>query len=87
MIYTCEEKMRIISRLNAGDSIKAICKEHGVSRSTLYRWAHDGKESTSNLENVQAYSARDWNMLQRRIKKLENIITILKTVNAQFMPP
>ncbi len=47
MTYTDEEKMIIINRLNEGDSIKAICNEYGVSRSTLYRWTHDGEESTS----------------------------------------
>jgi transposase-like protein len=77
----------MINRLDEGDSIKVICNEYGVSRSTLYRWMHDGKESTSDPENVQVHSAKDWNILQRRMEKLENIIVILKTVNCTIHAP
>jgi len=87
MIYTDEEKRIIINRLDEGDSIKAVCNEYGVSRSTHYRWTHDSKESTSALENIQIHLAKDWNILQRRIEKLENIIVILKTVNCMVHAP
>lgn len=69
MTYTNEEKMRIINRLDAGDSIKGLCSAYGVSRSTLYRWTHDCGKSISNLGNAQGPSAKDYNMLQRRIEK------------------
>jgi len=52
MAYTDKEKIIIIKRLDEGDSIKDICNEYGVSRSILYRWTHDGKEPTSDPENV-----------------------------------
>lgn len=87
MTYTCEEKTRIISRFNAGDSIKDICNECGVSRSTLYRWTHGGKDSTSNPENIHVHSDKDWNILHRRLEKLENIVAILKTVNCTVHAP
>ena len=74
MTYTDEEKMVIIRCLEEGDSIKDICNGYGVSRSTLHRWIHEGGESASDSENVQAHSARDWNILQHRMEKLENII-------------
>ena len=87
MTYTNEEKMRIINRLDAGDSIKGLCSAYGVSRSTLYRWTHDCGKSISNLGNAQGPSAKDYNMLQRRIEKLENIISVLKTVNCTIHAP
>lgn len=87
MTYTDEDKMIIINRLNEGGSINAICNEYGVSRSTLYRWTHDGRESTSDSENIQVHSVRDWNILHRRMEKLENIISILKTVNCTIHAP
>jgi len=87
MTYTDEEKMIIINRLDEGESITDICDEYGVSRSTLYRWTHDGKESTSDPENVQVHSDKDRNILQRRMEKLENIIAILKTVNCTIHAP
>lgn len=87
MTYTNEDKMIIINRLNEGGPINAICNEYGVSRSTLYRWTHDSRESTSDSENVQVHSVRDWNILHRRMEKLENIIAILKTVNCTIHAP
>ncbi len=87
MTYPDEEKMIIIKRLDEGDSIKAICNEYGVSRSTLYRWTHDSEESTSDPKNVQVHSAKDWNILQHRMEKQENIIVILKTVNCTIHAP
>lgn len=87
MIYTNEEKRNIIKRLNGGDSIKAMCNEYGVSRSTLYRWAHSGGGYTSDSEKAQGHSAKDYSTLQRRLEKLENIIAILKTVNCTIHAP
>ena len=58
-----------------------------VSRSTLYRWTHDCGKSISNLGHAKGPSAKDYNMLQRRIEKLENIISILKTVNCTIHAP
>jgi len=87
VIYTNEAKMNIINRLNEGDSIKAICNEYGVSRSTLYRWTSNCDKSISDSENVQDLSIKDYHMLQHRIEKLENIIAILKTVNCTLHAP
>jgi len=87
MTYTAEEKRNIINRLDEGESITDICGEYGVSRSTLYRWTHDDRESISDPENAQSHSAKDYNLLQRRVEKLENIITILKTVNCTVRAP
>ena len=87
MTYTAEEKRNIINRLDEGESITDICNEYGVSRSTLYRWAHDGGESIANPENTQSQSVKDYNLLQRRMEKLENMIAILKTVNCTVHAP
>lgn len=87
MTYTAEEKMNIIKRLNEGDSIQAVCNEYGVSRSTLYRWTHNSGETTSDSENAQSRSAKDYNLLQRKVEKLENMIAILKTVNCTVHAP
>lgn len=87
MAYTEEEKMSMIRRLDGGDSIKDICDKYGVSRSTLYRWTYDCDNSIPDSENIQGPSVKDYNMLQHRIEKLENIIAILKTVNCTIHSP
>ena len=75
MTYTSEERLAIISHFKQGEPAKDICNEYGVSHSTFYRWTHDCDESISNSENVQSLSVRDYSMLQRKIKKLENMIS------------
>ena len=87
MSYTSEEKRNIIDRFKQGDSAKDICNEYGVSRSTLYRWTHDCGVSILDRENIQGHSVRDYNMLQHRIEKLENMIAVLKTVNCTIHAP
>lgn len=87
MIYTNETKMNIINRLDEGDSIQELCSAYGVSRSTLYRWMHDGAKSISDSENVQGPSIKDYRMLQHKIEKLENVIAILKAVNCTIHAP
>jgi len=87
MTYTAEEKRNIINQLNMRESITGIRNKYGVSRSTLYRWTHDGEEATSDLENAQSHSAKDYNLLQRKVEKLENMIAILKTVNCTVRAP
>jgi len=87
MTYTNEEKLDIINRLDLGDSISDVCAAYGVSRSTLYRWTHDCGKSIPDLENAQVPSAKDYGMLQRRMEKLENIVSVLKAVNCTVHAP
>lgn len=87
MTYTNETKMNIINRLDEGDSIQELCSAYRISRSTLYRWMHDGDKSISDSENVQGPSIKDYRMLQHKIEKLENVIAILKAVNCTIHAP
>lgn len=87
MTYTSEEKMNIINRMNRGDSIRALCAEYGISRSTLYRWAGDYSKPDSDSGKNHIPTVKDYNTLQRKVEKLENIITILKTVNCTIRAP
>lgn len=87
MIYSKEEKMNIVSRVNQGASIKELCSTYGVSRSTIYRWTHNRGKSIPDSKYLPSPSAKSYNMLQRRMEKLENIITILKAVNCTVHAP
>lgn len=33
-----QEKIQILQELEAGGSIAALCRKHGISRSTIHRW-------------------------------------------------
>lgn len=84
MTYTSEEKMNIINRMNRGDSIRALCAEYGISRSTLYRWAGDYSKPDSDSGKNHIPTVKDYNTLQRKVEKLENIITIDNNCDSHF---
>lgn len=65
----------------------ALCAEYGISRSTLYRWAGDYSKPDSDSGKNHIPTVKDYNTLQRKVEKLENIITILKTVNCTIRAP
>lgn len=81
MAYTNEEKRNIVNRINQGELIRNLCSEHGVSRSTVYRWLSNYDKSASGSGGKDIPTVKEYNILQRRVQKLENIIAILKTVD------
>ena len=84
MAYTEETKATILHLLDNGTSVKELCMEYNISRSTLYRWLHDLKYS--NVA-VDIPSAKDYNALQQQVKKLENIISVLKSAKCTVHAP
>ena len=81
MTYTNEEKRNIINRINQGELIRDLCAEYGVSRSTLYRWLSNYDKSAPGSGEQDVPTVKEYNILQRRVEKLENVIAILKTVD------
>lgn len=86
MTYTNEEKMNITNRMNQGASIRDLCAEYGISRSTLYRWLSNCSKPGFDSGKDHIPSIKDYNVLQRKVEKLENVVTILKTSTVPFMP-
>lgn len=85
MTYAKEIKDNIISKLDQGVSIQALCTEYGIPRSTLYRWATQRNKEIS--QGNQHFTVKEYHALQRRVKKLENIISILRTVDCTVRSP
>lgn len=85
MIYTDQEKTAIIREYRQGKSIQELCAEYGVSQRTIYRWAKVYCVAIQDEE--RAFTIKDYDMLLRKVAKLENIVTILKTVNCTIHAP
>ena len=80
--YSAEEKHRIMERHYRGESISAISKETGIARSTLYEWL-----KSYNATKTRPVNMSDYISLQNHCKKLESIISILKTCNCPINAP
>ncbi len=76
MPHTDQEKAAAIVRYKQGVSVKELSAEYGVSERTICRWAKI--HQAVNPDGREPLTAKEYNMLMRRITKLENIISILK---------
>lgn len=84
MAYAEETKATILHLLDNGASIKELCMEYNISRSTVYRWSHDSKCYDGDNGIL---SLKDYHALQQRVKMLENIILVLKSVKCTVHAP
>ena len=85
MKFTDAQKKVIVARHENGESVRSLCSEFNIPRSTLYRWCKSHK--TNTIANGIPFTAREINQMQNRIVKLNNIIAILKTVNCTVSAP
>lgn len=83
MNYSDSEKSAIVAEYKQGIPIKGLSIKYEISERTIYRWAKQypivAKETTPTVKK--------YNQLLHRVKKLGDIISILKTVNCTFRTP
>ena len=85
MKYSNEEKLSIITRYQQGESAIALSNELAIPRSTLYRWFNSFPTDSSG--KPLKFSYQEYVLLQRKVEKLQNIITILKSVDCLVSAP
>lgn len=83
MNYSDSEKSAIVAEYKQGIPVKGLSVKYEVSERTIYRWVKQypivAKETTPTV--------KEYDQLLHRVKKLEYIISILKTVNCTFRAP
>ena len=82
---TDNEKQAIINRYLSGEKISNLTKETSVARSTLYSWIKAYKDRTTKKQ--PKLTVRAFMDLENKVKRLEGIIEILKTVNCKVDAP
>ena len=85
MKYSNEEKLSIITRYQQGESAIALSNELAIPRSTLYRWFNSFPTDSSG--KPLKFSYQKYALLQRKVEKLQNIITILQSVDCLVSAP
>jgi putative transposase len=62
-----EEKIiRILRQVEVGQAVKDVCREHGVSEATYYRW----KSKFGGMDVSEARRLKELEDENRRLKKL-----------------
>lgn len=85
MRKTKEQKEIVVKRYLSGKSATALIEEMEISRSALYLWVKQFREAQKDKGNV--ISVVSYKRLQGKVKRLEEIIQIYKTVNCSYNSP
>lgn len=85
MKYSDEEKLSIVARCQQGESVAALSNELAIPRSTLYRWLKSFP--TDSAGKPLKFSYQEYTLLQRKVEKLQNVITILKSADCLVSAP
>ena len=81
--YTEEQIIRILKEVESGRAVSEVCRAHGVSEQTVYRW----RNKYGGLEVPELRRLKELEEENRRLKHLvadqAMDIQILKEINAK----
>ncbi len=83
--YTDQEKAIIAAQYQQGTSAQELSEKYGVCKRTIYRWTKKYRDIVP--EEKRTLTVKECDMLLHRVEKLENIVSILKTVNCTVHAP
>lgn len=81
--YNEEFKQSIVSLYNSGKSSTQICKEYGMSSSTLHKWIR--KYTQVKISDTETITMAEVKKLQKKLAVLEEENIILKKAMAIFI--
>ncbi len=78
--YSEEQIIRILKEVETGVTVAEVCREHGVSEQTVYRWRNKyGGLETSELQRLRELEAEN-SRLKRIVAQQALDIDVLKEV-------
>ncbi len=79
--YTDEQKQSVIERYANGESIENIVTASQIPRSTIYSWIKENQNSNNN--KMKEVNLRNFRAPEKKIARLEGIVEILQSIEAQ----
>jgi transposase-like protein len=78
-----EEKKRIYGDLRTGESVKALCRRHGIHGSVIYNWLNKQKLEETKLKPIEVIGSGEeiFATIQTRSKHIQ----IHKYVSATYI--
>ena len=72
---TKEEKLEILNKIEQGQKITQVCKDHGISRTILYKWLKSYKKhGVGALENFKAKGEKHWRYIPNTDELVLNVV-------------
>lgn len=82
--YAAELRRSICERMLAGEAVKDLVGETGVSEHTLYRWRRQAVIDAGQRPGAKSHEADPLLAARRRIKELEAELKLVKAASALF---
>jgi len=82
--YPAELRRQTCERMLAGEAIKDLIVELGISEHTLYRWRRQALIDAGRRPGAKSYEADPLAAARRRIKELEAELKVVKAASAIF---
>jgi putative transposase len=81
--FTEEQIIRVLKEADGGQTIKEVCRRHGISPATFSNWRTKfGGMEVSDMRKLKALQDEN-NRLKRIVADLSLDITILKDINSK----
>lgn len=82
--YPAELRRRTCERMLAGEAIKDLAVELGISDHTLYRWRRQAEVDAGQRPGTKSYEADPLVAARRRIKELEAELELTRAASELF---
>ena len=82
--YSSEFRREACERMLAGETVKDLAVELGVSDATLYKWRRQALIDAGQGPGIKSYEADRLARARRRIKDLEAELKLVKAAAALF---
>jgi len=82
--YPPELRRRTCERMLAGEAVKDLVVELGISQVTLYKWRRQALIDAGQRPGQKSYEADPLAAARRRIKELESELKVVKLASELF---
>ena len=82
--YPAELRRAVCERMLAGEAVKDLVVELGISGKTLYRWRHQAEIDAGQRPGAKSYEANPLESARRRIIELEAELKLTRAASALF---
>ena len=72
--FSEEQIIRVLAEVEAGGKVSDVCREHGISQGTYYRW----KSKYGGMDVSEARRLKDLELENRRLKAALAEVTLEK---------
>ena len=75
--FTEEQKVAIVQQAAAGAQVRELCRKHGITETTFYRWR-------AKYEGIQVTDAKRLKALEDENRRLKRLVADLSLDNAML---